>query len=62
MSAEQLDKDNYLSVLNDFLTQYPTSMEGYIRRANYYMANEDEAQQALAYADFKKALDVASTK
>lgn len=62
MSAEQLDKDSYLSVLNDFLTQYPTSMEGYIRRANYYMASEDEAQQALADADLKKALDVASNK
>ena len=62
MSAEQLDRDSYLSLLNDFLEQYPNSMEGYIRRANYYMLSEDEAQQALADADLKKALEVATAK
>jgi len=62
MSAEQLDKDSYLNILNEFLTQYPNSMEGYVRRANYYMGSEDAAQYAQADADFKKALDVASVK
>ena len=62
MSAEQLDKDSYLNILNEFLTQYPNSMEGYVRRANYYMGSEDAAQYAQADADLKKALDVASVK
>lgn len=62
MSAEQLDSDSYLSILNDFLEQYPTNMEGYIRRANYYIMSKDDAQQALADADLKKALDVATAK
>ena len=62
MSSEQLDKDSYLNVLNEFLTQYPNSMEGYVRRANYYMGSEDATQYAQADADLKKALDVASVK
>ena len=62
MSAEQLDKDSYLNILNEFLTQYPNCMEGYVRRANYYMGSEDAAQYAQADADLKKALDVASVK
>lgn len=62
MSAEQLDKDSYLNILNEFLSQYPNSMEGYVRRANYYMGSEDAAQYAQADADLKKALDVASVK
>lgn len=62
MSAEQMDRETYLAVLNDFLTQYPNSMEGYIRRANFYMGGEDEAQYALADDDLKKALEVAPVK
>ena len=62
MSAEQLDKDSYLNILNEFLTQYPNCMEGYVRRANYFMGSEDAAQYAQADADLKKALDVASVK
>lgn len=61
MSAEQMDKESYLVVLEDFLAQYPNSMEGYIRRATYYMGG-DESQYPLADADLKKALDVASIK
>ena len=61
MSAEQMDKESYLVVLEDFLTQYPNSMEGYIRRATCYMGG-DESQYPLADADLKKALDVASVK
>ena len=62
MSAEQLDRESYLNILNEFLQQYPANMEGYIRRANYYMVSDDVAQQALADADLKKALDIASAK
>ena len=62
MSAEQMDNENYRSVLNDFLVQFPNSMDGYIRRANFYMQSNDEQQFALADADLKKAMDVAADK
>lgn len=62
MSSEQLDKDSYFTLLNDFLTQYPNSTEGYIRLANYYMASGDASQYALADENMKKALDVATQK
>ena len=62
MSSEQLDKDSYFTLLNDFLTQYPNSTEGYIRLANYYMYSGDTSQYALADENMKKALDVATQK
>lgn len=62
MSSEQLDKDAYLSVLDDFIGQYPNSHEGYIRRANLYMHGEDETKYPLASADLKNAIDMATNK
>ena len=62
MSSEQLDKDSYLILINDFLEQYPNSPEGYIRLANYYLASGDASQYALADENMKKALDVATQK
>lgn len=62
MSAEQMDKADYLALLNDFLQQYPNSYEGYIRRANLYMYDENAPQYALADEDLKKALETGSNK
>ncbi len=62
MSSEQMDKETYLSILNDFLSQYPHSMEGYIRRANYYMSMKDTSKYPLADVDLKKAIEVSSSK
>ena len=62
MSSEQMDKETYLSILNDFLSQYPHSMEGYIRRANYYMSMKDTSKYPLADEDLKKAIEVSSSK
>ena len=62
MSSEQLDKDSYFTLLNDFLAQYPNSTEGYIRLAIYYMASGDASQYTLADENMKKALDVATQK
>ncbi len=62
MSSEQLDKDSYLILINDFLAQYPNSSEGYIRLANYYMASGDASQYVLADENMEKALDVATQK
>ena len=62
MSSEQMDKEEYFTVLNDFILQYPNSMEGYIRRANYYMADGNAANYPSADDDLKKAIEVASNK
>ena len=62
MSAEQLDRESYFTLLNDFIAQFPNSYEGYIRRANYYMAGEDAAQYALADEDLNKAISVSGNK
>ena len=62
MSSEQMDKEEYFTVLNDFILQYPSSMEGYIRRANYYMADGNAANYPSADEDLKKAIEVASNK
>ena len=62
MSSEQLDKDSYFTLLNDFLAQYPNSTEGYIRLANYYLASGDASQYALADENMKKAIDVDTQK
>ena len=62
MSSEQLDKKAYLSVLNEYVNQYPNSHEGYIRRANQYIHGDDETKYPLASEDLKKAVDFATNK
>ena len=62
MSSEQLDKEAYLSVLCDFISQYPNSHEGYIRRANLYMHGNDESKYPLASEDLKNAVDKGTNK
>ena len=62
MSGEQLDKDSYLTLINEFLAQYPNSTEGYIRLATHYMSTGDAANYALADENLKKALEVTTQK
>ena len=62
MSAETMDNESYTKLLNDFLVQYPNSMEGYIRRANLNMLGGDAGKYALAEEDLKKAMEVATNK
>lgn len=62
MSAEQMNRENYLTLLNEFITQYPNSHEGYIRRATYYMNGNDAAQYTLADEDLNKAVIMATNK
>lgn len=62
MSSEQLDKDAYLSVLDDFVSQYPNSHEGYIRRASLYMHGGDDSKYPLANEDLKNAIEKATNK
>jgi len=62
MLSEQVDKETYLSILNDFIAQYPNNMEGYVRRAFYYMSSEDLNLYDLANEDMKKAIEVSDKK
>ena len=42
MMSSQLEDEEYLSILNDFINMYPKNMEGYLRRATYYMGKNSE--------------------
>lgn len=62
MASTQQDQDSYMNTLNDFLQQYPNSADGYVRRATLFISMEDDAQNAKAEADLKKAIDVSTNK
>ena len=54
--------NQYFDLLNDFISQYPNNMEGYLHRATYYINIGDDTHYALAVEDLKKMLDVAEKK
>lgn len=62
MMSTQLPTESYLGLLNDFIARYPNNSEGYLRRATCYMTMDDDSHNALADADMKQSLDVASKK
>ncbi|WP_300729065.1 trypsin-like peptidase domain-containing protein [uncultured Bacteroides sp.] len=62
MASNQLDENSYFNLLNDFIATYPNNMEGYLRRATYYMNKGEDADNALADADLKKMKSVADKK
>ncbi len=63
MASSQLKADGYLSLLNDFVEQFPNSTDGYIRRANFYAANYSDADHLkLSEEDLDKALKMADKK
>ena len=62
MMSSQLDREGYLSLLNDFIAQYPDNMEGYQRRAACYMSYGDDAHSKLAEEDVKKMFATAQKK
>lgn len=62
VSSSIMEREAYLTLLNDFLAQYPNSYDGYIRRATLYMSDDNVDNYALAEKDLQKAIDVASNK
>lgn len=62
MASGVYDPNQYFDLLNDFISQYPNNMEGYLRRATYYINIGDDTHYALAVEDLKKMLDVAEKK
>ena len=58
--SSQVSADEYMSLLNDFIAQYPESPDGYLRRAAQQLAlAQDEASMEKVEADLDKALKVA---
>lgn len=62
MMSSQLDKQEYLGLLNDFINMYPNNMEGYLRRATYYMGENSEATIKNTEADIEQMFKVAEKK
>jgi len=64
MAASSLSGDDYEKLLDDFIRQFPTNADGYLRRANYYAAKgkDDQTWYDKAVADFNQALKVAQKK
>lgn len=64
MASSQKNKEDYLSLLNDFVKQFSNSPDGYLRRAStlVFGAGEDEAALDRAAADLEQALKVAQKK
>lgn len=62
MMSSQLEPEEYLSILNDFIKMYPNNMEGYLRRATYYMDKNSEDLISNVEENLKKTVDVAENK
>lgn len=62
MASSQQTPEDYMVTLNEFLSQYPQSADGYVRRATALMGRGNDADNAQADADLKKALEVSTNK
>lgn len=64
MASTQMSLEDYGKLLNDFIDQFPNNADGYLRRANYFVARtgEDQAYFDKAAADLSQALKVAPKK
>lgn len=63
LASSSMDVEHYTSLLNDFLEQYPNSVDGYLRRANFFVTNyTDETHYKQADADLNKALKLSEKK
>ncbi len=63
MASSQLSPEKYMDILQDYISQYPNSADGYLRRASQqlFLSNEDASMSKVA-ADMDKALEVAQKK
>lgn len=63
MASSAMSPQEYATLLDDYLVQYPNSADGYMRRANNYIyLSADEASMNKATADIEKALSVSQKK
>lgn len=59
--SSKADNKTYLEVVNDFISKFPDSSEGYQRRASYYLMNENSNNKQIS-EDIHKALNVGKNK
>lgn len=64
MASSSLSGDDYEKLLDDFIRQFPANTDGYLRRANYYVAKGKDNHSLFdkAVADFNQALKIAQKK
>lgn len=62
VSSTQKTPEEYLALLNDFISQYPNNAEGYLRRATFYLSNEDASKAPLAEEDIKRMFEVSENQ
>lgn len=62
MSSSQKTPEEYLTLLNDFISQYPNNAEGYLRRATFYLNTGDLSKAALAEEDIKQMFKVSEKR
>lgn len=64
MASSQVTEEEYGKLLDDFIRQFPGSTDGYVRRANYYVAKgpNDHSLLDKATDDLEHALKIAEKK
>ena len=64
MASSSLSGEDYGMLLDDFIRQFPANVDGYLRRANYYIAKgkDDQSWFDKAVADFNQALKIVQKK
>ncbi len=63
MASGYASTDEYLNLVNDFISQFPQSADGYMRRATHYIYKVgDEQALNLATTDLDRALQAAQKK
>lgn len=63
MASSQMDNEQYTSLLNDFIEQYPNSADGYLRRAtNQFTLSTEEESLKKVEEDIQQALQISSNK
>ncbi len=64
MASSSLSSEDYGKLLDDFIRQFPVNTDGYLRRANYYVAKAKDNQSWFdkAVVDLNQALKVAQKK
>ncbi len=62
VSSSQKTPEEYLTLLNDFISQYPNNAEGYLRRATFYLSTDDSSKTPLAEEDIKHMFEVSENQ
>lgn len=63
VASSQVSQEEYVSLLDDFVKQFPDSPDGYLRRASTFVfSGKEDADFDKAVADMERALKVAKKK